>query len=150
MSAVEMQAGVEEALALLGRLEESDRRWILDHLPATAKARLAEGVGAGRAPWARLAARDAASVAEVLNAEPAWLVHAVLAAGHWPWKAEVVERLPATVRMEVNGMSRRGVTLAHPAVEFLLRSMSERLEQTAVHDVHFDSLVLNFTREAGQ
>jgi hypothetical protein len=148
MSAGGMLGGIEEALLLLGRLEESDRRWILEHLPAAAKARLADGVGA-RDPRARLAAYDAGSVTEVLSAEPAWLVHAVLSAGHWPWKTEVIERLPATLRMEINGMARRGVTLAQPAMEFLLRAICERLETsraTPMNDLRFDSLVLDFTR----
>jgi hypothetical protein len=152
MSAGATLGGIEEALLLLGRLEESDRRWILEHLPAAARARLADGVGA-RDPRARLAAYDAGSAIEVLSAEPAWLVHAVLSAGHWPWKTEVIERLPATVRMEINGMTRRGVTLAQPAVEFLLSALCERLQApraTAVNDLRFDSLVLDFTSRVDQ
>lgn len=144
--------GLEKALALLGSLEEADRRWILEHLPDAAKARLVAGVG-GRDGGSRLAEYEAARVAEVLSTEPAWLVHAVLSTGHGPWKAEVLQGLPATLRMEVNAVARHAVTLARPAIEFLLQSMLERLQTppaATLQDVQFDSLVLKFTRGAGQ
>jgi len=134
-----MSPGVETALALLGGLHEADRRWILEHLPAAAKARLVAGAGSALDAW------DASSVIDVLNSEPAWLIHAVLSAGDWRWKAEVMDRLPASVRKQVGALARDGVSLARPAVEFLLRSLSERLERHRPA-TKFDSLVMDLTR----
>jgi hypothetical protein len=139
--------GVEDALLLLGRLDESDRRWILEHLPPAAKARLAGTVGSDDLN-SRLAMADAEHLVEILHAEPAWLVHAVMSAAEWPWKAEVIERLPATLRMEAASLARRGVTLAKPAVELLLRTVSERIGSQAAkgRELPFDSFVSNFAR----
>jgi len=137
--------GVEHALLLLGRLDESDRRWILEHLPAAAKARLVNGAGHDDlgSPVARAGADR---IVEILHAEPAWLIHAVLSAKDWPWKAEVLERLPATLRLDVASLARRGVVLAKPAVEFLVRTLSERIGEPKARELPFDSWVSNFAR----
>lgn len=145
-SNVQLQ-GIEHALLLLGRLDESDRQWILEHLPAAAKARLVNSAGSNDLS-SRLAAAGADRLVEILRTEQAWLIHGVLSAGNWPWKAEVLEGLPANLRMEVAGMARRGVTLAKPAVEFLLRVVSERIEAHGgeAHELPFDTWVSNFAR----
>jgi hypothetical protein len=134
-----MSPGVETALTLLGALQEADRRWILEHLPPAAQARL---IGSAGSP---LDACDANDMIDVLSDEPAWLIHAVLSAGDWRWKAELMGRLPATMQMQINALARAGVSLARPAVEFLLRSLSERLERRR-STPKFDSLVMDFTR----
>jgi hypothetical protein len=148
VSPVAQLQGVEDALLLLGRLDESDRRWILERLPAAAKARLANSVGSNDLS-SRLAMAEADRLVEILHTEPAWLIHAVLSAGEWPWKAEVIERLPATVRMEVASLARRGVTLAKPAIEFLLRAVSDRVDESqgaVARELPFDSMVAGFGR----
>jgi hypothetical protein len=148
VSAVTPLQGVEEALALLGRLDESDRRWILEHLPPAAKARLASYVG-GNDSTSRLAAAEAGRLVEILRTEPAWLIHAVLSERDWPWQAEVLESLPATVRLEVVDLGRRGVTLAKSAADYLLRAVCERMDASLAHDARelpFDSWVSNFSQ----
>jgi len=72
MSAGANLGGVEEALLLLGRLEESDRRWILEHLPAAARARLADGLALAIHGLAWPPALRRGIGLEVLSAEPAW------------------------------------------------------------------------------
>ena len=140
--------GVEDALLLLGRLTEFDRSWILERLPPAVKARLAQGAGKDD-PETRLIGADVTTLVALLRGEPAWLVHAVLSAKDWPWKLDVVDGLPAALRNEVAGLSRRGLKAAKPAVEFLLATLSERLEEprfAAARDWRFDSLVTGFTR----
>jgi hypothetical protein len=137
---------VEDALLLIARLDESDRRWILEHLPPAAKARLANSAGSNDLS-SRLAMADADRLVAILHTEPAWLIHAVLSAGAWPWKAQVIERLPAPARLEVTGLARRGITLPKPAVEFLLRAVSNRIDDSQARELPFDSWVSNFARE---
>ena len=166
---------MSDVLAMLARLSESDRRWILDQLSPAEKARLtgtsgaeAGGTPAGSAPvgnapeastapseWDTLTRRLTTAVPgrviEFLHTEPAWLVHGVLSAHPWPWKREVVQRLPATLRLEVARLERCSATVAPAATRWLLPLFAQKLEQAsgfAEPKTGFDSVLARFTRRA--
>jgi hypothetical protein len=96
-------SATEQVVELLGSLGESDRRWILDHLPPDARARLVDHVDeahdadSGASPefeWTSVVARltdvNAEALTRALEHEPAWLVSAVLNAADWPWRHDVL------------------------------------------------------------
>jgi hypothetical protein len=149
--------GAGDAVRLLGSLGATDRRWILDRLPASARARLAEQVDAARdeasaAPammameplhaheslpdveddfeWrrcvARLSAANPATLAQVLQSEPAWLIDALLHAADWPWREPFRKSLPAAVRAELTALERSGARLGAPATQTLVRELAAR------------------------
>ena len=141
-----MSGAVEAALQLLGGLGEDDRRWILEQLPAAAKARLLGAVGP-ETREDRLFNADPGAILEVLQTEPAWLVNAVLSAREWPWEAEVTRRLPGGMRGEVAGM--KGHKVPKQAADFLLSKVSERLGENRLRcaaELPFESLVVSFAR----
>jgi len=137
----------EDAISALARLTELDRRWILERLSAAAKGRLVDSAGRGSS---QLCAVGVDAAVSVLQSEPAWVVHAVLTAGAWPWKKGVMQRLRIPLRMEVTRLEHARVTLAQPAVDFLLRQFLERTaRQQFVHEPasRFESLL---TRLSGK
>jgi hypothetical protein len=163
----------EEALRVLGRLAESDRRWILERLPAAARSQLsgvAENGAAGAPSDAvtrgaaavndgsddaveRLSTASVGRLVEILHTEPDWLVHAVLAARDWRWRKEVLQRLPASLRLDVARMQRSGVTLAGPATNLLLRMLSAQIgakHEATIPKFSFESLLARFSRRAGR
>jgi hypothetical protein len=150
----------EDVLQTIGRLSPEDRRWILDHLPPDARTRLA-ALTTGRSPaedatsaartaeaTATLRATSAARIVAALHAEPAWLVRSVVFASDWPWRREVLRRLPATLRLEVAGLERAGARLAPAAGEFLLRALTFRIgtegDDAGATDSRFESLLRRF------
>lgn len=157
------EAGVrsaEEVLETLGRLSAEDRHWILSQLPPQARTRLAaltNGNGTPRAEEAVATLRTCPSgrIVAALGGEPAWVVHSVVFAREWPWRKEVLQRLPATLRVEVSALERARTRLAPAAGKFLLRALAQRVdtgagEESAI-DSRFESLLRRFGRGgAGQ
>lgn len=155
------EAGVrsaEEVLETVGRLSAEDRRWILNHLPPQARTRLAALTSATpRADEAVATLRTCPSgrIVAALGGEPAWVIHSVVFARDWPWRKEVLQRLPATLRVEVSGLERTRARLAPAAGEFLLRALAQRVgtgagEENAIES-RFESLLRRFGRGgAGQ
>jgi hypothetical protein len=132
-------SGTEQVVELLGSLGESDRRWILDHLPPNARARLVDHVdeahdadssASSEFEWSSVVARltdvNAEALTHALEHEPAWLVSAVLNAADWPWRHEVLRALPPSLRAELGSLDRIGSVLARPATEFVLRELAAR------------------------
>jgi hypothetical protein len=132
-------SATEQVVELLGSLGESDRRWILDHLPPAARARLADHVDESDAAhsgtsqefeWSSLVAMladvNVQALTRALEHEPAWLVSAVLNAAEWPWRHEVLRGLPPSLRAELASLDRLGSPLARPATEFVLRELAAR------------------------
>jgi hypothetical protein len=152
----------EEVLQTIGRLNPEDRRWILSNLPPPARARLAALTAArpraGDAASTESVAEavvtlntaGAARVVEFLYTEPAWLVQSVVFARDWPWRKNVLQRLPATLRLEVARLQRSGAKLAPAAGQFLLRSLAQRIDTAGGDAQHgesrFESLVKRFGR----
>lgn len=118
------EAGVRQAALLLHGMAAVDRTWLLDQLPAeqqtvlsTLLAELAElGVPAESAfvrqavvecepAPARtlncLSAQQIAALAQWLHPEPPMLVAQLLAAGPWPWEADLLSALDAVKRRQV-------------------------------------------------
>jgi hypothetical protein len=138
----------EDAIRLLGRLDEADRRWLLERLPESARARLAEHIESDAAlpnvipepaldrseefDWrrsiAQLSVANAASMVNTLAAEPAWIVDAVLNAADWPWRREVQKNLPPALRAEITSLEREPARLALPAVRVLVRELALRAQ----------------------
>jgi hypothetical protein len=180
---------MSDVLAMLARLSEADRRWILEQLSPAEKARLTgasggasgasdasgasgtEGKGAAAssgpatgigpatgtaaAEWdtliRRLTTAVPARVIEFLHTEPAWLAHGVLSAHSWPWKREVVHRLPATLRLEIARLERSSAALSPAATRWLLPLFAQRLEAAcgfAEPKSGFESVLARFTRRA--
>jgi len=150
----------EDVLQTLGRLDPEDRRWILDNLPSDARTRLAaltsgrpatgDATSAARAAEAVAVLRvtSSARMVEALHAEPAWLVHSVVFASDWPWRRQVLRRLPATLRLEAARLERTGARLAPAAGEFLLRALARRVgteaDEAGATDSRFESLLRRF------
>lgn len=125
----------ETAIRLLGELGADDRRWILEHLPVAARARLAEHVDPPREAdedyeWSRavaqLSAANPESLAQALQVEPAWLVEAVLHAAQWPWASEVRKALPASLRADLITVGREGARLGRVPTGVLVRELANR------------------------
>jgi len=182
---------MSDVLAMLARVSEADRRWILEQLSPAEKAQLmsasgsfdasaasgtegkgaaassvpATGMGAATgigpatgtaaAEWdtliRRLTTAVPARVIEFLHTEPAWLVHGVLSAHSWPWKREVVHRLPATLRLEIARLERSSAALSPAATRWLLPLFAQRLQAAcgfAEPKSGFESVLARFTRRA--
>ena len=154
----------EDVLQTIGRLSPEDRRWILNNLPPDARARLAAltsnyphaeeatAAGFGAEAVATLQACSPKQMAAALNGEPAWLVHSVAFARPWSWRKDLLQRLPATVRLEVSRLERARTRLAPAAGEFLLRALAQRVatapqtDTAAATDSRFESLLRRFGR----
>lgn len=142
-------ASVEDALRVLARLEDADRRWILERLPPEARARLVRELPLSTEDLITpLAGADPGVLLDVLQAEPVWVVQGVLAAADWPWRKEFLRRAPATLRIEIAHLARSGFALAGPATRVLLQTLSKRLgtiEHTPRPRLGFESLLERFT-----
>ena len=116
----------EDVLRTLARLSPSDRTWIVENLPRSARAQLLEegeivasppadassGMKLVSVPskpqvvkdFARASAivdlenEPADRIARLLSGEPAWAVHAVLFAHDWPWRDAVLQQMSAGQR----------------------------------------------------
>ncbi len=148
-------AGARQAALLLHTLVETDRRWMLARLPASARSeaehllaelatlgvptdpRLLDQVltGSARAPVPaasprqRLDTATAVEVADLLQGEPDALVARLLRAGDWPWRNGVLERLGPTRRRRIEEL-RAGMAVASGAVsELLVEALAVRLER---------------------
>jgi hypothetical protein len=153
----------EEVLDTIGRLSAEDRQWILTHLPPQARSRLAAltngpprpGDSASAESVGILRTCSSGRIVAALGGEPAWVIHSVVFAQDWPWRKDVLQRLPATLRVEVSSLERARTRLAPAAREFLLRALAQRIgtgvgEESAI-DSRFESLLRRFGRGgAGQ
>jgi len=74
-----------------------------------------------------IAGADPDRVADVLHAEPSWLICAVLRAGPWPWSKAFLKELPPAIRVDVAQLERQHVRLGGASRSALLRIFAERL-----------------------
>ncbi len=128
----------EELIARLGDLEAGDRAWLLGELPPALRRELAQLLtdddaraampaqepAAGAAGWETL---DAERVADLLIAEPVWLVSATLRATDARWRERVLAATPARRRHEIEMADRTGGPLAARAAQRLLEACRTRL-----------------------
>jgi len=124
---------------LLGRittLAPADRQWLLQNTPAHTRSELLAALGsspsARRAPLSDgevVANATPEAVAQVLSAEPAWLVAAVFQLEAWPWAKAAREKLPVMHRPYLAG-ARSGP--AGGVRDALLKRLAVRLSETTV------------------
>jgi hypothetical protein len=145
-------------LARLNALDVRDRSWLLEQLPSAVKQKLLD---AAQDPYSQqepeivlpdvqadaseqaLNAASVDTVVQVLSVEPAWLTAVVLQVRQWSWQQEVLQRLPATLRLEIErhqaGLSGISVLMEETVVAAVLTRIHT---QAAVSQPsRFDSLV---------
>ena len=131
----------EELIARLGGLEAGDRAWLLGELPPALRRELAQMLTddgsraatpaqtpvAGAAGWETF---DAERVADLLVAEPVWLVSATLRATDVRWRERVLAATPARRRHEIEMADRTGGPLGSRAAQRLLDACRTRLSES--------------------
>ena len=149
-------ADARQAALLLHTLVETDRRWMLDRLSASARSEaerllaelatlgvpadprlrdqlLAADAGTRLAAAAparqRLNAATAVEVADLLQGEPDALVARLLRAGDWPWRDGVLERLGSTRRQRIEDLHSGVVAASGKVRELLVEALAARLER---------------------
>lgn len=124
----------------LRALAPQDRAWILGRLSSAAKMKLARGLGADGPLYEVTAtakamrfldARDVAQVLAAVHDEPSWVVYAIWRAASWSWRAKLLRGLPASVRLDLQGLERDGATVSPPVSQFLVRALAERVATEA-------------------
>ena len=130
----------DELIARLGTLGAGDRRWLLAELPPALRRELAQWLAddapldaePARAPAtaASWEALDAERVAELLRAEPVWLVSAVLRAAEPAWRERVLAATHARRRHEIDLADRAGRPLGPRASQQLLDACRRRMADT--------------------
>jgi hypothetical protein len=136
----------------LGKLHPTDRSWILHQLsprersvlmdiastdtpPATEGpkpiAREPEKVAATTIvlePADEIRRAHATRVVQVLQEEPAWLIATLMSIESWPWSADALQSMPATLRADVADLLRRVPDLTPVMQERLLARFVEGLK----------------------
>jgi hypothetical protein len=126
-----------DILRTLHGLAAEDRAWIIERLPARAKAQLLamhpdekdtpeEEVHLEQ-PERIPADVDAVRLVAVLADEPLWIAAVVLEGSTEPWVAAVLERLPVGMRADVRSMLSAVRALTSHAKETLIRSVLARV-----------------------
>jgi hypothetical protein len=141
----------EEALRRLSEVSAADRDWIVRALSVSAKARL-RGLAArhgieraGTSPPASLPAAPVAatppegdvertleaarpaSVVSCLEAEPAWILAALLAMRAWSWEESLLARLAPSRRLEVARLRASVPRLSPKLAAVLARTLAQRI-----------------------
>jgi hypothetical protein len=126
----------DELLARLARLDARDRAWLLGELPPGLRRELVE-VLADEEPAEPIAVAPVATAgweslepqraAEVLGAEPAWLVSAATRGTDIQWRDRMLQSMPAARRREIEMADRTGHPLVSRAVKVVLDACRERL-----------------------
>jgi hypothetical protein len=123
-------------LARLARLDEGDRAWLLGELPPALRRELAgllteDEEPAPSAPpparpegWESL---DPGLTAQLLEAEPAWLVSAATCNAEAQWRQQLLQALSARRRHQVEIEDRAARTLGARAARFVLDGCRARL-----------------------
>jgi hypothetical protein len=133
----------DDLIARLGQLEAGDRGWLLGELPPAMRRELAQLLAdetpadAQPAKVSMPAARDAGweslgaeRVADVLRAEPVWLVSAALRAAEPQWRERVLAATPARRRHEIEMADRTGRPLGTRAAQILFEGCRDRIAGT--------------------
>lgn len=147
---------VEEAVERLSVLSRDDRAWILSALSGSAQARLRElaamhgisgpsGTSLFPAPLASVADAGPVSkgsaeralqaledqvperIAACLDAEPAWVLAALLAMRAWRWEEPLLAKLPPDRRLEVARLRVTLPPLSQKLADTLARVLAGRL-----------------------
>ena len=125
-----------DILRTLHGLAVEDRAWIIERLPARAKAQLLamhpdeskpEEEGHQEHLERIPADIDAGRLAAVLADEPLWIAAVVLEGSTEPWVAAVFERLPVGMRADVRSMQAAVRALTAHAKQTLIRSVLARV-----------------------
>lgn len=126
----------EELLARLARLDARDRAWLLGELPPGLRRELADVLAdeepiesapvmaVANAGWESLDPRRAA---DVLGAEPAWLVSAATRGVDIQWRDRLLQSMPAAKRREVEMADRTGRPMSARAGKVVLDACRECL-----------------------
>jgi hypothetical protein len=125
----------EDLLARLARLDAHDRAWLLGELPPALRRELVDVLAdeepevkpvapAGAGGWESLEPQRAA---DVLGAEPAWLVSAATRGTDIQWRDRLLHSMPAARRREIEINDRTGRALGARAVKVVLEACRERL-----------------------
>lgn len=151
---------LDELIARLGALSSADRDWLLAALSPTAREQLLQltrgerGTAAGSQPaeqlrsaealasgmelepcapaalLARLQATPVSVLAEVLGAEPIWLTAALLRVSEWPWRAQLLQRLPHVAMCLCPPLEAPGAALSEHFMRALLARIAARVAAT--------------------
>jgi hypothetical protein len=125
-----------DILRTLHGLAVEDRAWIIERLPARAKAQLLAMHPDESTPKEEVheeqleripADIDAGRLAAVLADEPLWIAAVVLDGSTGPWVATVFERLPAGMRADIRSMHSAVGALTSHAKQTLIRSVLARV-----------------------
>lgn len=140
--------GERKAALALASLGDTDRAWMLERLAEPQRARVAtllDELREMRVPFDRelvkqlapqpeaphgLHAFDAQAVLGALEDEPDWLVALVLRARAWPWRAGLLQRLPAERRSRIGRALPHGLELGPKLVAAVLAAVDERAQKT--------------------
>jgi hypothetical protein len=141
-------------LARLARLRPEDRAWLVRNLSSQQRQALMELAESEPAAVEReaedtlrqseardaiepclsaaiaLRAASAMDVGEVLAHEPAWLIRAVMSLEEWPWNEQLLQLLPAKMRVEVLQLPR--CSLPIPVRESLILQCAQHLPASRV------------------
>lgn len=127
-----------ELLARLARLHTSDRAWLLGELPPALRRELVVALGddaieggpaeaAPAAPGAGWEALEPQRAADVLAAEPVWLVSAATRGTETRWRERLLQSMAARRRHEIEIADRAGRPLTARAAQLVLDGCRERL-----------------------
>lgn len=162
----------DDPIARLGILSAADRQWIVAGLSPRAREellRLTRGaIGDAPAPddasaraigtdaitsvepaiqalIAQLASLPVDAVADVLAAEPTWITATLLRVADWPWRAQLLQRLPHAALCLCPTLESNG-----PPADALVRSLLQRITASSARlpvpaPGRFESLVQKIT-----
>ena len=145
---------LDDLIARLGALSMADRDWLLEALSPAAREQLLQLTRSERAPTdgspapavaarvaaaepaleqrslagliARLAATPVSVLADVLGAEPTWFTAALLRVADWPWRAELLDRLPHVAVCLCPPLEAPSTALSEPLTRALLERVAAR------------------------
>jgi len=139
----------EDVLARLCSLAEQDRAWIIEQLPADAKARL---LGEQRAvsPISSASLAEAAHACAALRTEPAWVLAAILQVQPEPWRTKFLAGLPEWTRLQVQRLA--PVIYTAQMLDSILQLAREKVADCAQapRDSRFAGLVAKLSAARGR